>query len=1089
MAFLRIALRSLRERYHQFGHYPGLKREEQARIKLIHLFLLGACGFSLLSGLTALLTGRPGLAGLCLIWVLIQSGEILLIRKGHYRMLKHAFAGFFPLFLVLSTWLTGSFWLVGLLALPFVTLTMFLFRSATTRWNYVMAYMLSLGLGLLISAFGEALFPVHQDWGLYALSVVVAMGLQVLSLNLFIDEMRLAKHELLRSERKYRTLFNRAPFPLVLYESGVITACNEETLNILGARDRKQVIGYKPSAFSPEYQPDGTRSSLKGQALGERVRREGNIRFEWQHKCFDGSEVPVAVTVASVDADAEFGMWQDLREQKANEARIQKLLDQTRRQNQELEATLERLAASERAAQEVLENTLDAVATMDEKGIILRWNKQAALLSGIPREEAIGQRLAEVITAGRFGSVLQSGLEEHARTGRWNLLNHRLEVQAKHRKGRIFPVELTITHAKDQDGHLYTVFLRDISELKEAERARQQDLEVAQAVSRFAQALFKQRREDDVLWELARNCVKGLGFREAAIYMVDEEEHLLFAKAAHGPNNPINLAVRKPRPVAFGEGICGSVAQNGIGEIVANTGEDSRYIDDGRLGRSEIAVPIAADDRVLGVIDSEHPETGFFDERHLNVLTVVASLVAHRIMHLREQNERIRDLQGQRSFYEDILNGIPADIAVMDRDHRYLFLNPKAVRSAEMRRWLVGKTDFDYIKERQLPDAFAKRRKSVFDRVMATGHSLHWEDRFVKDGKEEVILRRLSPVLRDGAVHFVVGYGTDITRIKEAEAVISDHNKLLTAEVAARTQELGEAIDELKRSNAELESYASAASHDLQEPIRVIRQFLALLERTQTDRLDQTGKECIHLAMEGAERMQSMVRALLQYSRIARDGIQTESTDVEALVKGRVADLGQVIKERGASVQWRQLPQDVPAEAALLGMVFYNLINNAIKFNDCAQPSVEIWSDETPDAWVFHVRDNGIGIPAGKQQHIFMPFKRLHDESSYKGTGIGLASCRKIVEHHGGCIGYQSVLGKGTDFWFALPKDPGKGIASGEDMLRAGTNGFREAQQSGLHGRTASDTKKVLRTVPAPRMQGAKSSAVRLRRRPGSPED
>jgi PAS domain S-box-containing protein len=1091
MAFFHTVGLFFQDRYRRFGHYPGLKQEEQARIKLIHLFLWGALVFSVLTGSLALLLDRPALTWMCFIGVAIQSAELYLIRQGHYRAVKHAFAGLFPAYLVLSTWVTGSFWLVAMLALPFVTLTMFLFRSAYTRWNYVLAYMAALALGLLLFAFGEAPYPLQEDPAIYALAVFVAMGMQVLFLNLYIDEMRLARRELLRSERKYRTLFDRAPFPLVLYEGGVITACNEASVEVLGAQHRKQLIGQKPSTFSPERQPDGQRSEDKGRSLEQRVRRKGTIRFEWLHERLDGEEVPVEVTIASVDANMEFGMWQDLRERKAQEARINDLLQQYRRQNGELEATLQRLAAEEQATQEVLENALDAVATMDEQGYLLRWNRKAEALSGIPREEAIGQRLAEILPSGRFASVLQSGLEDHARTGHWNLLNHRLEVMAKHRDGRQFPVELTVTGAKVQEGHQFTVFLRDISEQRQAEKARQRELEVAEAVNRFAQSLFHQRREEDVLWDLARNCVKGLGFRECAIYMVDKAENKLYARAAHGPNYPINLAVRKPRPVAFGEGICGSVAKNGCGEIVNNTAEDPRYIDDGRLGRSEIAVPIATNDEVLGVIDSENPEPGFFEELHLQVLSVIASLVAHRIVHLREQNERIRDLQGQRSFYEDILNGIPADIAVMDRNHRYLFLNPKAVRSAKMRRWLLGKTDFDYIKERHLPDSFANQRKAVFDRVMATGHSLHWEDRFERDGKTEVILRRLSPVLRDGEVRFVVGYGTDITRIKEAEALIQDHNKLLQAEVAARTQELDEAIEELQRSNAELESYASAASHDLQEPIRVIRQFLDLLERTQKQQLNATGLECIALAREGTERMQGMVQALLQYSRIGRDGIDTRPTDVEALVKGRVADLSRVIRKKQATVQWRHLPQDLPAEASLLGMVFYNLINNGLKFNERETPVVDIWAEESPDAWIFHIRDNGIGIPPGQEQQIFKPFKRLHDDSEFKGTGIGLASCRKIVEHHGGCIGLNSTLGEGTDFWFALPKDPQKGMDQdcGESAAASASGdspGDARTAESPAH---ASASHKGLRTVPAPVGKRLKASVARLRRRPGSPGD
>jgi PAS domain S-box-containing protein len=1019
-------LRALARRYAAFGRYPGLHAEDASRLKIIHLFLIVAVLFSSLTGLVFLALGDPAVTWLCFAGVAIQGFELWLIRRRRYRAVKRLFAALFPVYLVVNVYLTGTFRLVGMLALPFVTLTLFLFRKGRVRWGYVAAYTSALVAGFALFRWHVPPFPVHDEGLVNTVGIFLSLTLQVSFLNLYIDEMRLNRRHLLASERRWRTLFHRTPVPLIIYEGGRIVDCNRATVDILGADRKEDLVGRPPNVFSPPRQPDGTPSAEAGRALDERVRAEGTLSAEWTHRRLDGEDLPVELTIASVDGGMVFGIWTDLRERKRQEAEIQRLLDSLRERNGELEAAMERLQRQENATRQILENALDAVVGMDADGRITRWNRRAEELFGWPHDTVIGRLMADVVPAGRFGSVLGSGMERYFRTGSWSLLDTRLEIEARSADGRIFPVELTMTASGDRDRPAFTAFLRDLSDRKQAEEARQRDLEVAEAVNEFAHSLFRQRTEEDVLWDLARNCVQRLGFRECAIYMMDDGGSGLSARAAHGPENPIDLTQRKPRPVAVGEGIVGSVARTGKAEIVADTAADRRYIDDGRLGRCEIAVPIGSGDLVFGVIDSEHPDPGFFGEHHLGVLTVVASLVAHRLAHLREQAGRMAELQRQRAFYEDILNGIPADIAVMDKDHRYLFLNPLAVRSAEMRRWLIGKTDFDYVRERRLPEGFARQRQAVFQRVMATGHSLHWEDRFERDGKEEFILRRLSPVIRDGEVRFVVGYGTDITRIKEAEAVIRDHNDRLRAEVDARTRELAAAIEELRRSNADLESFASAASHDLQEPLRMVTQFLQLLERTQGAKLDDTGRECIEYAVGGVTRMRELVRALLDYSRIGRQALDPAPTDVDALVRGRMADLAGLVAERGAELRCRALPSAVTAEGPLLGMVFYNLMGNALKFNDRPHPVVEVWAEEAADRWTFHVRDNGIGIPPSKERQIFEPFQRLHGSESYPGTGIGLASCRKIVEHHGGRIGYTSVVGEGTDFWFTLPKRVGQ---------------------------------------------------------------
>jgi serine phosphatase RsbU (regulator of sigma subunit)/tetratricopeptide (TPR) repeat protein len=181
-----------------------------------------------------------------------------------------------------------------------------------------------------------------------------------------------------------------------------------------------------------------------------------------------------------------------------------------------------------------------------------------------------------------------------------------------------------------------------LAHLQQRDHERQQDLEVEQAVNQFSQSLFLQKTVDDVLWDLAKSCIARLGFVDAVIYLLHEDGTKLIQKAAYGPKNPIDLDILNPITIELGKGIVGSVALAGHHELIHDTSADDRYIVDDAMRLSEIAVPIVSNGKVIGVIDSEHPERNFFTEKHLRVLKTIASLVANRIERIREQEERER---------------------------------------------------------------------------------------------------------------------------------------------------------------------------------------------------------------------------------------------------------------------------------------------------------------------------------------------------------------------------------------------------------------------------------------------------------------
>ncbi len=255
------------------------------------------------------------------------------------------------------------------------------------------------------------------------------------------------------------------------------------------------------------------------------------------------------------------------------------------------------------------------------------------------------------------------------------------------------------------------------------------------------------------------------------------------------------------------------------------------------------------------------------------------------------------------------------------------------------------------------------------------------------------------------------------------EEKVKDRTAALEAEVRERKraeQALAEKAEELTRSNVELERFASAASHDLQEPLRMIASYTQLLAKRYHGKLDADADEFIGYAVEGATRMQGLVNDLLAYARVGTRGKPFEPTDCSAVLARVISDLRIGIEEGGATVTQEPLPT-VAADPSQLGLVFQNLVGNAIKFRGEAPPRVHVSAQRNGGEWVFSVRDNGIGIDPQYFDRLFQIFQRLHARAEYPGTGIGLAICKKVVERHGGRIWIESAPGKGSTFLFTIP--------------------------------------------------------------------
>jgi PAS domain S-box-containing protein len=365
----------------------------------------------------------------------------------------------------------------------------------------------------------------------------------------------------------------------------------------------------------------------------------------------------------------------------------------------------------------------------------------------------------------------------------------------------------------------------------------------------------------------------------------------------------------------------------------------------------------------------------------------------------REAEARVRESE---ELYRQTFQLAASGIAHVGLDGRFLQVNRSlcdilGYSEAE----LVGRS----VKEVSHPDD-----KDLTDRERARVHegeldAVRFEKRYLRKDGAPVWVELAVALARDphGHPQYEIAMFDDITERKNAEAALK------------------EAHEELKRSNSELEQFAYVASHDLQEPLRMVSSYTQLVMKRYGERLDGDAREFMNYVVDGAARMKQLIEDLLAYSRVGTKGKEFKATPVESALRRALTNLRAAIEESGAEVTHDPLPT-VSADEVQLAQLFQNLVGNALKFRGPEKTKIRIEAREHPAEWEFAVKDNGIGIEKQYFERIFMLFQRLHTKGDYPGTGIGLAICKKVVERHGGRIWVESEPGKGSSFNFTLPK-------------------------------------------------------------------
>jgi PAS domain S-box-containing protein len=374
--------------------------------------------------------------------------------------------------------------------------------------------------------------------------------------------------------------------------------------------------------------------------------------------------------------------------------------------------------------------------------------------------------------------------------------------------------------------------------------------------------------------------------------------------------------------------------------------------------------------------------------------------VGQRTLELRATSEALR--KSEEKYYQ-LYNNAPDIFFSVDPETKLIIQCNQALIAnlGYSKEEIIGCPVFDLFH----PDCMAEAR-SAFETFKKTGQIRNAEVQFKRKDGTKIVGDLNVSAIRDEAGKIIYGNSIwrDITERKEAE------------------ERLRQITEGLQRSNTELEQIAYVAAHDLQEPLRMVSSYVQLLARRYQGQLDADADEFIGFAVDGANRLKTLINDLLAYSSVGTWGEALKPTACEAALEQALTNLQLALAESGAVVTHDPLPT-VTADQVQLSHLFQNLIGNGLKFRSPSPPEIHVGVGRRTGEhhWLFSVRDNGIGLEPQYAERIFVIFQRLHDRDAYTGTGIGLAICKKIVERHGGRIWVESKPGVGSTFYFTIP--------------------------------------------------------------------
>ena len=614
----------------------------------------------------------------------------------------------------------------------------------------------------------------------------------------------------------------------------------------------------------------------------------------------------------------------------------------------------------------LLEAAPDAMVVVNQDGGIVLLNVQAEKQFGYQRDELLGQRITRIVPEG-FAERLIADLTRTAAEALAQQIGMGIELYGRRKDGSEFPIEIMLSPLESAEGILVTAAIRNISVRKQAEKHLAQ-------IEGGRRLMEDSLRESEERYRLLLD-----GIQNYAIFATDPAGRVVSWNAG-------------------AQRIKGYKAD----EIMGKNFSCFFPPEDIELGRPEEILRITA-------ANGHHEEQGMRVRKDGSRFPASVTFTALRdpsgnLLGFSEFSHDLSESKESEAKYRGLLEAAPDAMVIVNEAGDIVLLNLQAEKQFGYRRdELVGRKVTNLI-----PEGFAERliadgnRTAAEALVQQIGMGIDLYGRR-KDGSEFPIEMMLSPLESAHGI-LVTAAIRNITVRKEGE-----ENLLRTAE-------------ELKQTNDQLQQFAYVASHDLQEPLRMVASYTQLLAKRYVGRLDSDADEFISYAVDGCNRMQTLIRDLLAYSHSGTDGKAQRVISTEDVLQEVLINLRAMIEESGAVVTHDSLPT-IMSSGSQLAQIFQNLIGNAIKYRSASAPRVHISATKNDGkGWVLSVRDNGMGIEPQYFEKIFVLFQRLHGREEFSGTGIGLAVCKKIVEQLGGTIWVESQPEKGSTFYFSLPE-------------------------------------------------------------------
>jgi PAS domain S-box-containing protein len=636
--------------------------------------------------------------------------------------------------------------------------------------------------------------------------------------------------------------------------------------------------------------------------------------------------------------------------------------------------------------------------TFDKNGLILELNLTAAKELGVERSVLVKKPFRAYISVEDrevFNSHLQKVFKSDTR--------QTCEIQLKKKDGNLFYAQLESIAALGSGGaYVCRTSCIDITIRKQTDSALLEALAVSvqrhaeiSALLKGSQAIARYHDFKGAAQSLFNSCKQLIGATSGyvALASTDGTENMVLFLDSGGL--PCMVDKTLPMPI---RGLRGEVFREAktIYENDFPKSEWMKFIPEGHTAISNVLfAPIVVDKKVLGLFGLANKPGGFNDNdaRMASAFAGLASvaLVQKRSEDALRSNEEYFRLLTENSL--DIITILEADGTI-----RYESLSIERVLGYK-REDFIGENYFRFICPDDLPDLM-----KTFNRLIKEpGYILFMQARCRhKDGSWRILEILANNFIDNAIVKGIVVNSRDITKRKKAE------------------EELKQLTDELRRSNEDLNQFASAAAHDLQEPLRGIEGFIKRLEKRYKGKLDEKADEYINYIVDDVNRMQILIKDLLEYSRVSAKGQVFKPTNCSVVLEQALSNLRTALKANSTETTYDTLPV-VMGDATQLARLFQNLIGNAIKFRGKEPLKIHISAHQKEKEWIFSISDNGIGIDPEQTERIFVIFQRLHTRQEYPGTGVGLAICKRIVERHGGRIWLESEPGKGSVFYFTMP--------------------------------------------------------------------